>query len=211
MELMVDIETLGIKNDAPVMSLGAVLFNSGGMYDRFYIRFDVEGQIDSGLRKVDGSTIKWWMSQDNAAQKVFSDKSIDTEQALKGFNEFFNKILTQYNIEKQNLKVWGNGPTFDMSIMESLFRSYGMKEPWDFRAVRDLRTFKEYVYDGSQTERVGTHHNALDDAEYQAKVVIDGMNGKKNKFEENNQKKKSSVRNKFSVFLADFKASRRKR
>jgi len=60
MHLMVDIETLGKTNKAPVMSLGAVLFNNTGMYDRFYIRFDVESQIDSNIRRTDGSTIKWW-------------------------------------------------------------------------------------------------------------------------------------------------------
>jgi hypothetical protein len=188
MHLMIDIETLGIKNDAPVISLGAVLFNSGGMYDRFYICFDVEQQIDSGKRKVDGSTIKWWMDQEGAAKKVFSDKSVRNEFALKTFAKFYNDLLLKYGLEQKDLKVWGNGPTFDMTIMESLYQSYGMKAPWGFREIRDFRTFKEFVYDGSNTERVGTHHNALDDAEFQAQVVIDGMNGMGNKPESEEQK-----------------------
>lgn len=204
---MVDIETLGIKNNAPVMSLGAVLFNSGGMYDRFYIRFNVEGQIDSGIRKVDGQTIKWWMSQEGAAQKVFSEQAIDTKAGLEFFITFYKETLLKYGLENKDLKVWGNGPTFDMTIMESLFEDYGLKAPWYFRGIRDLRTFKEFVYDGSQTERVGTHHNALDDAEYQAQVVIDGMNGKTNLPP---IPRELPVKSKFSVFLADFKASLRK-
>lgn len=209
---MVDIETLGKTNKAPVMSLGAVLFNNTGMYDRFYIRFDVEGQIDSNIRRTDGSTIKWWMSQEGAAQKVFSEQAVDTKVALQQFITFYKELLLKYDLQEKDLKVWGNGPTFDMTIMESLFEDYGLKAPWYFRGIRDLRTFKEFVYDGSQTERVGTHHNALDDAEYQAQVVIDGMNGKKSlaSISSSHKSSKLPVKSKFSLFLADFKASLRR-
>lgn len=212
MNLMVDIETLGIKNDAPVMSLGAVLFNDTGTYDEFYVRFDVEGQIDSGKRKVDGQTIKWWMSQENAAQKVFSEQSVHTPHALELFNTFFNDILLKYDLKQKDLRVWGNGPTFDMTIMESLFQDYGMKAPWNFRAIRDYRTFKDFIYDGSETEREGTYHNALDDARYQAQVIIDGLKKKMivNATLLNTEIPPLPVRSRFSVFLADFKASLRR-
>lgn len=200
---MIDIETLGKTTKAPVMSIGAVLFNSGGMYDRFYINLDVAYQIDSGKRQTDGSTIKWWMEQEGAAKKVFSDKSVVVGEGIAAFMQFYEGLLKTYNLERKDLKVWGNGPTFDVTILESFFKDFGHPSPFHFRGIRDLRTFKEFVYDGSQTERVGTHHNALDDAEYQAQVVIDGMNGKTNLPP---IPRELPVKSKFSVFLADFKS-----
>ena len=73
MNLMIDIETLGVKTDAPVISIGACFFDKDGIKEKFYAVLDVEQQIDSDLRKVDASTIKWWMGQEGAAKKIFQD------------------------------------------------------------------------------------------------------------------------------------------
>lgn len=205
MNLMIDIETLGIDPKAPVLSLGAVYFDKNGMYSEFYVNIDVHHQIDSGLRKFDASTIKWWMGQEGAAKKVFREKAVPVKQALEVFCNF---IVGNGGVK--GTKPWGNGSNFDITILESLFKDYGIKTPWNFRNIRDLRTFKEYVYDGSQTERVGTYHNALDDAKFQAQVVIDGVNGLTS-VPPNTLKPlpKLPLKSRFSVFLADFKASRR--
>lgn len=171
MNLMIDIETLGIDPKAPVISIGAVYFDEKQTYAQFYINVDAHHQIDSGLRKFDASTIKWWMNQEDAAKKVFKENAVPVKQALNAFRSF---IAGSGGFE--NTKPWGNGSNFDITILESLFKDYELPIPWNFRNIRDLRTFKEYVYDGAKTKRVGTHHNAIDDALYQAQVVIDGLN-----------------------------------
>lgn len=195
MDLMIDIETLGTSDKAPVISIGACFFDKRGIKERFYAVLDISEQIDSGKRITDASTIKWWMGQEGAAKKVFRD---DVGVVLQEINQHFGGLVdpmkngeilarfVQFCKQYENVKPWGNGSNFDITILENLFQSYRVKIPWNFRNIRDLRTFKEYVYDGSQTERVGTHHNALDDALYQAQVVIDGLNDRKTKQETKN-------------------------
>lgn len=172
MNLMIDLETLGTESDCPVISIGACVFDKTEIKDTFYITLNVEDQIDAG-RRPSGATIKWWMQQDQAAQKVFKEDAIDTKIGLQMFIDF---IKSQVTVSK--VKPWGNGSNFDISIIENLLKMYNLEVPWNFYNVRDLRTFKEDVYDGKLTIREGTHHNALDDAIYQAQIVIDGRNKK---------------------------------
>jgi len=168
MNLMIDLETLGTKYDCPVISIGACFFDADGIAKEFYVTLNVEEQIDGG-RKVSGSTIKWWMEQSNAAQRVFKEEAVDTKTGLTHFAHFIN--LSDY----ENVKPWGYGSTFDISIMEHIFDMYNIEIPWKYKNVRDLRTYLEHTYDGADIEREGTYHNALDDAKHQARVVIEGF------------------------------------
>lgn len=162
---MIDLETLGTKYDCPVISIGACFFDKTGIKEEFYVVLNVEEQIDAG-RKASGSTIKWWMGQEKAAQKVFREGAEPTVDGVAKFVEFCKTY--------EGAKPWGNGSNFDISIIEHLIEDCDLDSPWLFYNIRDLRTFKEDVYDGKKTKREGTHHNALDDAKHQAQVVIDG-------------------------------------
>ena len=173
-DMMIDIETLGTHQDAIVIAIGARMFDpeSGKLGSGFYSAVNYQDQIEKG-RKVSESTIEWWMSQDRNAQKVFSEKGQTTEDVLNDFYEFC--------IVKDGLRPWGNGPSFDLTIMESLFRDFGHSElPWKFWNVRCLRTFKDYIYDGMDIKREGVFHHALDDADHQIKVVVEGLKRKHN-------------------------------
>lgn len=173
--LMLDIETLGTGNSAIVISIGAVLFDphTGEVGAEFYRKLNFQDQIDRGRRPSQG-TIEFWFKQDKDAQVVFTEKGVSTEQAL---NEFKTFVTT--NSSYSECKPWGNGPSFDLTIMESLFDDFGILYPWHFRNVRCLRTFKEYVYDGKDLVREGIYHHALDDCKHQIKVVVEGL--KRNK------------------------------
>jgi len=179
---MIDIETLGVNRDAPVLSIGACFFDASGIGAGFYSNLDVTEQIDSGLRKVNASTIKWWMSQEDAAKKVFREKASSPKAALECFQAWLLAEAGYKDVTKTGIKPWGNGCNFDIEIMESLFTAYGIAIPWSFRDIRDFRTFKEHVYAGYDVKRKGTQHNALDDAIYQAEVVIKGLELKNGNF-----------------------------
>lgn len=169
MHLMIDLETLGTDADCPVIAIGACFFDKNAIHQKFYRALNVEEQIDDG-RKTSGSTIKWWMGQNNAAKEVFREDAVLTQE---GIEDFYQWVITYCH--PKNVKPWGHGPTFDIVIIEHLMKMYNVKIPWSYRNVRDLRTFNEFVYDGSATERQGTYHNALDDAITQAQMVIDGL------------------------------------
>lgn len=173
--LMLDIETLGTGSDAVVISIGAVLFDplTGELGDSFYRALNYQDQIDKN-RKPSYDTIKWWLSQSKEAQEVFNEANVTTSEALVDFYAFCKNV--------NRLKPWGNGPSFDLTIVETLFKDFGYSElPWSFWNVRCFRTFREYIYDGNETVREGVHHNAIDDCKHQIKVIKEGLakNGEK--------------------------------
>jgi exodeoxyribonuclease VIII len=167
---MIDFETLGQDPSTTVISIGACFFNedTGEIGPTFYMAFDVDEQIRKG-RTITGDTLKWWMGQSNAAKKVFNEKAKPAKEVLTLFSQW---VLSQNTISK--IRPWGNGSTFDISIIEDMFRMYDVKCPWLYYNVFDLRTFRRYVANGAKVDKSsGVDHNALDDAKNQAKFVIE--------------------------------------
>lgn len=166
-DLMIDLETLGTAVNAPVVAIGAVFFNpeTGELGETFDAAIDVEDAMRYG--KASGSTIRWWLGQGDAArQKVVRGKH-PSHLVFTKFHEFCLK-------HGDNVKPWGNGASFDISILEYAFgRIIERPAPWKFWNVCDCRTIKRLA-DGIVTfdEKLeGTAHTALDDARHQAKWV----------------------------------------
>lgn len=169
-DLMIDFETLGTDPDTAVISLGAVFFDesTGELGPSFYMAFDIDDQLKKG-RSITGSTLRWWMSQSGAAKKVFNEQAKPAKEVLTLFVQW---VLAQNTISK--IKPWGNGSTFDISIIEDMLRMYDIKCPWMYYNTYDLRTFKRYIAGGAKVVVAeGTAHNALDDAKAQALYVIE--------------------------------------
>lgn len=176
-DLMIDLETLGTTPNTPVISIGAVFFDleNKQLGQTFYLPCDVSEQIARG-RKPTGDTIKWWMGQSEAAKKVFHEQAKPMKEVLELFITWYtrgsNMALPKPLSHKERAYVWGNGSTFDISIMEDLFRDYGFELPWGYNKAMDLRTYKRFVNQGEQVKKSGVNHNALDDAISQANYVM---------------------------------------
>lgn len=168
MDLMIDLETLGTDTKCPVISIGAVFFDTNKkiLGPTFYAKLELDEQFKKS-RNIDASTLKWWLGQKDAAKQVFKENPTPVDYALRAFVKFVK--------QHKNVKPWGNGATFDISIIEDLLKQYGHTPPWMFRNVMDLRTFKRFMADGKKIEVKGTAHNALDDAKAQAQFVIDNL------------------------------------
>lgn len=166
MDLMIDLETLGTDPHCPVISIGAIFFDieKKKLGPTFYATLDVKEQIRS-QRTLDADTLKWWMHQSGAAKKVFRETASPVEFALNKFVEFIKQF--------KKVKVWGNGSSFDIVILEDLFKQYDIKVPWSYNNIMDLRTFKRFVAKGEKLQKSGVDHNALDDAKSQAQYVLD--------------------------------------
>lgn len=170
--LMLDLETLGTESNAAILSIGASLFdmNSGRIADTFYQVIDLQSSIDHG--KVEAETLKWWLKQNKGAQKIFFDNdAVILKDALFALSLFVK------NNSDENLQVWSNGASFDISILNFAYSRHKLKAPWNFRNERDVRTI---VYLAKEISKVdvtksldflGERHNALDDAIYQSKYV----------------------------------------
>lgn len=163
------LETLGTRCTAPIISIGVQQFNrdTGKLGSTFYREIDIDSAIKSG--RVQADTLAWWITQNKNAQRVFTNK--DKTHLATALQE----LTTWMRAESFAPKVWGNGATFDISILEYAYDHgcVGLREPWHFMAIRDIRTLLDVTgFDKTTVPAVGVAHNALDDATYQAKVVI---------------------------------------
>ncbi len=153
--VMLDLETLGNGPESVIIAIGAVKFSKEGITDDlFYTVVDPESCVQVGL-KMDTSTVMWWMQQSDAARAAF-----------KRPGEPLSKVLEDFAAWCPDVPVWGNGASFDNVILSSAYRATGIKRPWSYWNDRCYRTLKSMSK--VKFERTGTHHNALDDALYQA-------------------------------------------
>lgn len=170
--ISIDLETLDTKPSALVLSCGLVAFNpyTGEILDRDYTRFvGLDEQVARG-RTISAATVQWWAAQSDEARRVLTDSDEfgnDAAFGLARIRDFFRKHADALD------GVWGNGADFDNAILGSLFESFGQQRPWNYGLNRCLRTLKNLALPKTfvKPARVGTHHHALDDAEYQANYV----------------------------------------
>lgn len=166
--IMIDIEAIGVTYHAPVVAIGACEFDpdTGNIGKTFYGGIDLDDALRYG--KALGSTVKWWLQQDDDARAKICSHEHTAEAVFNGFYTWLN----QFDMDRTF--VWGNGPSFDITILEYAFTQVIRKTaPWRFWNVRDCRTIKQLAQ-GLATytpDREGTAHEALDDARHQAKWV----------------------------------------
>lgn len=164
--IMIDLETMGTRFDAPVLSVGACYFdpNTGEIGKKFYGRIDMADAFNFG--KTSGDTVRWWLQQSEDARKQLVEGKHTLEKVLTKFEDFYGH---------SEACVWGNGATFDISIMEYAYmKCLGRQAPWKFWLVRDCRTIKDVaapLMREPASPFKGTAHNALDDALHQAEWV----------------------------------------
>ena len=174
-----DIETLSTRANAVVLSMGICIFDlektqtfddivEGGIE----IFFDRDCQIEVG-RHVDVSTQQWWARQGEEAQRVLDVKKEDCihpREFYSVFTSFCENNDVQVAFLQGQARWFARGPTFDMSIMDDMFRDFNVTSPWKYWLVRDIRTWLEALGlpTNLQLKRPDNmvHHNALHDAAY---------------------------------------------
>lgn len=173
--VMVDLETMGKKSDAPIVSIGAVIFDpeTGFLGETFYKVVSLESAVSWGA-EIDPSTVIWWMKQSSEARsEIANDNAIQLDDALLQFSEF---VFENIPGGCETAQIWGNGATFDNTVLRSSFERACLDCPWDYRNDRDVRTMvelgKAIGFDAkSSIPFEGERHNALADAQHQARYV----------------------------------------
>jgi exodeoxyribonuclease VIII len=144
-EVMVDLETLSVRPNAAILVIGAIKFNRGEKWkddfdikdldklDFFYVRIKLDSCANAGLH-IDPVTEKWWSEQDEESkyEALTNPFRVSLKEALMSFKEWFG-----YN---HYTKIWGNGSSFDCTILGEAYKRCGMEIPWKFFNERDLRT-----------------------------------------------------------------------
>lgn len=178
--IMMDLETIDTSPTAAILSIGAVQFDpEAGLGRRFYTALKTDEQLVDG-RTYSQRTLKWWSEQSEEARKVFSDPEAKLLYAgLMAFSEYCAKVCDGLGYRDAKLEMWGNGADFDCVILGSAYDTAGLSRPWSYGGNRCYRTLKNIAPNlqaGGGFEREGTHHNALDDAIYQAQYAAAWLN-----------------------------------
>ncbi len=167
-KIMLDLETMGNKPGAAIISIGAVFFDvNNGLGPSFHARIDLEDSVRCGL-KMDASTVKWWLNQSKEAQTAVMLPGTSLATTLASFSDFVTTNLDH----GERAEVWGNGSDFDNVILSAAFDAVGKSIPWRFYDSRCYRTLKNLFKGVPADPRVGIHHDALDDAKFQALHAI---------------------------------------
>jgi len=160
--VMVDIETTGIKPGCGIWQIGACTSINGA-----FITFDEvinPNVIDQDVFKSDSNTIKWQYENNlKNYQAAFTNGKYSMEVLLLRFVDW----LDQLKATDADLAIWCKGTDFDFPILEYAFKVYDIITPWKYSQVRDLRTLCK-VLDSPVPYFPGAH-DALFDAIHQYK------------------------------------------
>jgi len=173
-DIMLDLETLGVDAGSAILSIGACYWDpiNGDIGEEFYNTIQISDSLNQGF-SVTGSTIGWWLQQSDEARDALFKHPVPIAAALIGFSNF---------VKTPKDNVWGNGSGFDNVILRAAYEKMNIQAPWYFQNDRDMRTLKAIAkFKGiaiPNIPREGTHHNALDDAKYQAEIcsyILQGL------------------------------------
>lgn len=177
-DVMLDLETLGLGNTPVISQVSAVAFDieSGEVFDEYNEKVSPQSCVKLGL-KVDGSTVEWWLQQDQAVLEKVIVKSItggkDIKEVLITFSNFLKELKTKHKAKE--VRIWGNGTLADNKWLESVYDLAKESKPFKYWEHSDVRTLvdlgwrltgKDYKKD---TAFVGEKHNAIDDCKHQIK------------------------------------------
>lgn len=161
-QIIVDLETLGKKPGAVILSIGAAKFGHGEILDTFYERINIESSLKHNF-EVDAPTILWWMEQNDEARREICQPGKDISSVLENFRAY---------VGNEGAEIWGNGADFDNVLLSYAYNRLEMRCPWTHRDNRCYRTLKN-LCPQIELVREGCHHNALDDAISQAKHLME--------------------------------------
>lgn len=190
--IILDTETLGTRENAVVLSIGAVAFslipNQPNNYEDyilqgFYTKFSVKDQIKNYGRKIEEGTVEWWKQQSSEAQMVLKPSEDDYEM-LAGLSRL-NEWIKQLPGYKWNTSyVWSRGTYFDFPKLESMYEQAGLKCGYNSWKIRDVRTMIDVLTGdtwGKYNPRGGdpagfVPHHALHDAAMDAYRMVEIFN-----------------------------------
>lgn len=173
-DISIDCESLGTAFDAPIVAIGAVVFDrtTGKLGATYYKEVELKSSINSG--RVDPDALRWWISQSPRAKAIFGRNA--DQQSLATVLQDFSTWCR--GISGGVPRVWARGPTADVTWLEHAYTvgGHGLAIPWHFRNIRCVRTIVELAeeitgFDMKSVPDVGEAHNAVDDATFQAQVV----------------------------------------
>ncbi len=182
---MLDIETLGMEPDGAIIQIGAVEFSPDlrpCRGDTFSAFVSLESNLDED-RTVNPSTLYWWAKQPKFSSVIdHVEKGTTLESALNGLGLFLSgEGLSKIDAvtPKNNIIVWANGVTFDISMLTHAYKAVIGRVPWSYSNIMDLKPYLFAVYGETSlskfeipgVRKATNAHDAISDCYYQIHVV----------------------------------------
>lgn len=167
--VMLDLETLGTSANATIIAIGAVEFDKHGPSPLGVFYEKVDPGADQAGSVTDQATVDWWATQSDAAREVLHGGA-KIQDVLGHFSTWLLDLTPDLDV-----KVWGNGAAFDNTILAQAYKRFNLNCPWRYWNDRCYRTVKNLAPQINLT-RIGTHHNAIDDATSQVNHLVTILN-----------------------------------
>lgn len=168
--VMIDLETLGTQPGSVILSVGAVVFDPSKppescLGDELYLVIN-RGSCEALNMEVNKETLGWWSKQSAEARKVLDEAEatdITLRDALRRLSRFI----------PEGAKIWSNGANFDQPLLDVAYTRAQLPLPWKYWNSRCYRTVLS-MYPREKEVRPATvlAHNALEDAKWQAKHMV---------------------------------------
>lgn len=163
MDVMIDLETMGLRAGCAILSIGAVTFSNEGLGATFHKAINLRSCTSVGLT-IDADTVNWWMGQSDAARKAAFPAD------AQPLNEVLIAFWQWYRLQG-GTRIWAHGAASDIPWLEAAYDRTFLQAPWVYHEARCARTLYSLA-DAWPDESKGTLHNALDDATNQAEAAI---------------------------------------
>ena len=192
--IMIDIETLGVKPSAPVLSIGAVAFDpehSGwmepvyhkGQPHSFAASVDLADALRYGVG-VEAGALRFWLGQEDEARAALTDGRYTDRsmiEALADLSRFVHSFSSESDEQirtnggPRDVYVWANSNKFDLGLLEDKYVRTAMTVPWNYARDLNVRNMgwlcKTLFGQDGKPERTELEHDPLQDAIYQARHV----------------------------------------
>lgn len=159
--IMIDIETLGRRNDAAIREVGLVAFNSDGtiLSQR---QFSVAPEVwNTCGRTFSGETVMW----------LLAHPDIDTDYNCHSYSELITNVndfvASHLTVDGH---IWSKGH-MDLEVLKDLYETINIPLPWLFWQPRDLRTILDLTGDNRSPQK----HRAIEDALFQTKELLNAI------------------------------------
>lgn len=176
-DVMIDIETLSTDSNALITTISCVQcdIRNGKIGESKEIGIELDQQLKNGA-VLDKDTVIWWLSQNkDAIISMIEIEKIDVTVALSELNIWFIGLADKLGCKTKDLKLWGNGSSFDNTIVRNLYKRSNIEFVIPYYNDRDVRTLVDlYDIDTRKYEFKGIKHNGIDDCKHQINYCSTG-------------------------------------
>ncbi len=162
-DVMIDIEALADLPDSAPAEIALVFFDRDHP-DKHFCCYRYTPSPMSAMRlgfSITAATLQWW---DDHAMTIAVQQGEPLLEVLDEIEADIRRHTTR------GLRVWSRGNSYDLAILKLAYHRGNKKVPWDFWNERDVRTWLESLRFKSPRSN---NHNALDDANNQARDVVE--------------------------------------